>query len=1074
MYNHAKLKNSPVRGLKILVAGLVCFTLLATTGCNKMLAKQNLKGATKRRDEAVNNQAVEFTANLLEETNNQINEATDLINTGQYKEARTAAKEASERSKVLLNNTKIQYSNHLKNQANTWLKIVDKNQGKQENPTLYGQIQTGNQQGLEYIEKEKHDSAIKTLSKVYDDIQFLLQNLKNESIEGLAEANQMKQDLVNEEAENHAPEFVQKMQGHIDEIKRFIEVEFDFRNAINTRNLARQDKQEGIQKTKEVKSQKQIVIIENLLDTATDLGAEIFALQSFREISKDFENMLTQFYDRNYDTVLSLAPNLLPEVEDLIVETKREAARAEMNAVKGAIELLVDEKARTYLPGRVEQLEALLEEASGLFEGEQYAESKEVSKRALELNIKITGDYDDLTAQHIARASEKLGAAELVFNRMADIFSQKIPGDWQGEERALEDGKLAMKEELQAQLTSTQLSLGLAELKREVKDFDLSIETAREVVESADDVTRQTYRVVAHNSILEIANDLTRYERDGAREYAPAELEKTGAILEDTKALMRMTKYREAVARAGDTHAQLEIMVQELERVAVNRIEIAREALLAAKDSKAEEYENDTYAQALVAQTIAEDSLLGGGLKNAIESAIQSEQIAIDARSNSLRKWSEGHLEESQRLLDRGQQAGADVYAPERMLEARELRRNLQALYDSGNYGEAIIVGDQAVQQAHNALYAKVIEAENAIATAKRFYGWEYEKEKLADVIVEARQARQALDDGQFDQSRSLASGAISGADSVTHSAKRKSFHDRMSTLNSTLKDAQKVGAGYYQVNDLSAVLDQIQDLKSEFDPEQYEDFANKVNLLEAQLAGLVEMTPQVLTDLVLAMQERLDELEARGARTYLPEKVNQVELKVKYSQMDYRNQDYRSSYRNARDAQELLAGIMMHLNEREFDARLNQHMKEFTDELRDFSPILNLGSATLIRMVIGPKGQSQALALIEATSPSDLRTRITEIGTQVKEISSPPSRIGLHRASLEMLAKAQLAATNFEKLLILDLYNTNEARKIIQVAFRQIHEARQEQQQIQHGIEYPQIQFKPMGVQQVISFRGF
>ena len=266
-----------------------------------------------------------------------------------------------------MNNTKIQYSNHLKNQASKWLKIADKNQGKQENPPLYDQIVIDNTQGLEYIEKEKFDDSIRTLSKVYDDIQFLLQNLENESVEGLAEANQMKQDLINEAAEDHAPEFVQKMQAHIDEIKRFIEVDFDYRNAINTRNLARQNKQEGIQKTKEVKSQKKIVIIENLLDTATDLGSEIFALQSFREVSKEFENMLTQFYDRNYDTVLTLAPKLQPRVEDLIVETKREAAKAEMGAVQAAIAVLDNEKARIYLPGRVEQLEALLGEASGLF-----------------------------------------------------------------------------------------------------------------------------------------------------------------------------------------------------------------------------------------------------------------------------------------------------------------------------------------------------------------------------------------------------------------------------------------------------------------------------------------------------------------------------------------------------------------------------------------------------------------------------------------------------------------------------------------------------------------------------------
>ena len=298
---------------------------------------------------------------------------------------------------------------------------------------------------------------------------------------------------------------------------------------------------------------------------ATNLGAEIFALQNFRVVSKEFDNLLTQFYERNYDTVLTAAPNLQPKVADLIVETKRESARTKMEAVEKAIGTLAEGKARSYLPGRVEQLETLLTEARNLFDQEKFTESKDISLRALELEKTIIGEFDSLAQNEINTASDQLAKAENVFSTMDEqmVFDRQIPGDWAGEALALENSKLAMKEELRTQLTTADYSLNIASLKREEKDFDTAIETAKQVASSAEQVRQQTFRVMAHNAILEISAELTRYEREGGRRYAAAEMDKTLTLLDQSKGLLAQGAYREAVRSAADTKAQLEIMVQE-------------------------------------------------------------------------------------------------------------------------------------------------------------------------------------------------------------------------------------------------------------------------------------------------------------------------------------------------------------------------------------------------------------------------------------------------------------------------------------------------------------------------------
>src|SRR6185503_12949121 len=111
-------------------------------------------------------------------------------------------------------------------------------------------------------------------------------------------------------------------------------------------------------------------------------------------ISKDYEALMSQFYDKNYDKVLITTPQLKPRVEELIVETKRESARSSLKEVNEAIQRLSDGKARTYLPGRVEQLETLSKEASGLFDEVKYVESKAISQRALDLNQQIVTEFD--------------------------------------------------------------------------------------------------------------------------------------------------------------------------------------------------------------------------------------------------------------------------------------------------------------------------------------------------------------------------------------------------------------------------------------------------------------------------------------------------------------------------------------------------------------------------------------------------------------------------------------------------------------------------------------------------------
>lgn len=1058
------------------LGGLMTVTLLllATVGCNKMLANYSVNKAQDRVEEARENQAEQFAPELLDETNALINKAINEINSQQFKEARLTAKEAAERSKELLEQTKIARTQYLKEQAYFWIEKARLNEGQIEDQQLFNQITENNESGREQAENENWDRAIETFQQVIDSVDFLLSNLEKRAREGLVDARSMKEELVNEGASVHAPEYVERITSQINEIESLIEEEYNYRAALSVRDVARQTKQEGIQETKRAKSFKQIREIENLLDEASQLGAEIYALQTFNEVTKEFANLLTQYYETNYDTVLTAAPVLKPKVEELIVETKREAARAKINAVEEAINNLVDGQARTYLPGSVEQLEALLEESRRLFDEAAYMDSQKISQRALDLEQTIIEDYDQLAQSQINKAQDMLSTAESVYTTMEDIFDRQIDGDWTDTQQTLEQSKQGLKNELQSTLNNAKISLGVASVQREDQNFDTAIEIAKDVAEQAEYVRQQTYRVVAHNAILEISNQLTFYEGQGGRQYAAAELDKTRSLLEETKDLLGEEEYREAVRRAADTKAQLEIMVQELQRVAVNRIDRAQEALETARQNRVRDFQEDAYNQAMVQLDRARGALDTEGLKTAIESAIQAENIATDAATDALRQWSRELIEEADTLLDQAIKAGAERYAPEKIQAALALQKNLQQLYDQGSYTEAVEIGRRTIESANDALYSLVIDAENAIAEARRFGGWDYASSRLAQAIVNVKEAREALANDEFTKAEQKAYFAMGIAETVTVETKRATFEQRLSHLEAQVNKAMKSGAGYYQIEDIRQMVMQINELKSQFHPVGYEDSAERIDRIEAQLANLMEMTPEVLRQVVIKMQDQLAALEAQGASNYMPEKVDEIERKIKFAQLDFQKERYRPSFMNAKDAQQLLNEVAMHLTVRDYDLSVTELMQRFNGLLVEFRPVLQVGYPSMIQMVLGPDGQARAVSMMQAITPPDLRTEIKNLAAEARAMNVPPSREDEHELLMELLSVAITSTANFEKFLILDQYGREEARDIVTAAYMQMRKAKDMQEELQSTLEYTTGRFEPVGVERVMTYQDF
>ena len=156
---------------------------------------------------------------------------------------------------------------------------------------------------------------------------------------------------------------------------------------------------------------------------------------------------------------------------------------------------------------------------------------------------------------------------------------------------------------------------------------------------------------------------------------------------------------------------------------------------------------------------------------------------------------------------------------------------------------------------------------------------------------------------------------------------------------------------------------------------------------------------------------------------------------------------------------------VALRLDERDYDRKLGEYFTQVSTLLRDYAPVLNMGSPVLWRLAQGPNGRSQAVAILSASKPTDLREEINDVAAQVSLMQPPATRHDVQEATMRMFERAKNGASGFEKLLILDQYSQDEARRIIETAYIDMRTARSEQQEIQRMLESTVAETQQKGV---------
>lgn len=1045
---------------------VISMLLLNLSGCSKQRAKLAINKTKKILIEAEKQEAKKYVPDLLGRANDSLKEAEDRLNRQEYKPALDAAKNAVAFSQQALLKAKQLRSQVKLDEAKKAIEIANQNDGKLENPTSYKQINDNYSKAEKKYKSEKWLDSITLSESIISDVNMLLQRLKNVAATQLLSVEQKINEVKNQEAEKYAPSFFLELQDLRKQIDNFIKVKYDYKNAIATADRAMKKAQETITKIKEKKSQENISKLENDLAVAIVKGAEIYAKQLFDDCSISFDLLVQSYYNKEYDKVLQAAELLRPKVQQLILITKTESAKAKIKTVQASINQLVEGGAREYLKGRVEKIEEMLKEAQAQFNLSEFEKVEEISARALEEQDRILAAFKDLASNAINEAQNTLNITRNVFDKVDTIFEKKKSEYMTPIEKDFENNKEVYKSELGQILKNSDVALVFAHTNLEEREYKKAIEKAGEVKKNAEFVLEGTYHVVAHNAILELATNINFYEKEGGEEFAPVELDRTKKLLSMTRDLVSQNKFREAVSKAAETRAQLETTIQVITTKAVKSIEQAKKDIVQSKEFKTDIFKQKDFEQSGFLLDKATQLLKTESLKESVRAADSASELAKMASVESAKIWAQRSIDTASKKVKDAEDAGATIYAADLSKKSMDLLKTAQDMFITEKFIPAKDTAIQAEKIADEARMKMVNDARQAIMIAKQYNGWKYKYDLLSQAIINGNEAERLLNAKDYVGSKTLAEKSIQQAQQAANESKQISFNEKVKRINSYLNDALNSGANFFEVKEAKSLINDIETIKRTYIINQHDAIMSNLDTMETKINRIIIDTPKVLEKVIAEQAKQLQKLDEEGIRKYAYIEFDSAKKYLNYAQIDFKAKKYQSSYENLRNAIKTIDDISLKYQDNMYSEKVRNLLAQLTEAMGNFRSVLELSPATLEGFAIGTNNKGQVTSIHGKYTPLEFREATDRLYALALELKPPTDRVLFNKDVVYVFRSANLAAKNFEKLSIIDELDKSTIISVINNAYDLINKAKKKQQYVQAELVPPEERSKLIKVE--------
>ncbi|MBN1475972.1 hypothetical protein JXA47_04390 [Candidatus Sumerlaeota bacterium] len=201
--------------------------------------------------------------------------------------------------------------------------LAQGNMGEMEDPTLWVQILASRDLMTAARASEEWLIVIDQSQRIGTDVQTLLQRLA-----GQAEASlvQMRADMQAFEmlgAETHAPSLVEESRSCLHDVESLIN-QRQYRLAIATANVGLERIEQTVVGSKRSLANQGISEIEDLIAQIVNAGGDSRMTERYRALTEGFEDLLTHFYNCEFDEVLPGIEELRPVAEQMLSDLQSE------------------------------------------------------------------------------------------------------------------------------------------------------------------------------------------------------------------------------------------------------------------------------------------------------------------------------------------------------------------------------------------------------------------------------------------------------------------------------------------------------------------------------------------------------------------------------------------------------------------------------------------------------------------------------------------------------------------------------------------------------------------------------
>lgn len=721
---------------------------LIVTGClDKQIAKYQIGKVEKLVLQAKDLQAELHAPDKLKQTEATLKKANDLYSAGNYIEARATIKTALTLAKDLFDTTLRKKADADAELANKKFRVATDNEGRRYNPQLYDQIKLSLDKVRNMHAKKNYDRTIQYSKEVINGVATLLKEVVDSANKSVNDVKNKLEEARVDEAEIRAPDAWLKAKDAVNEADKSLAQEQYLHATEQAKNaLSLAETADNI--ALESRARDEVAAADKLMVALQEANAQKYVSLEYNSVKEHFATAWRAFNSKDYKIAVQVAKMVQNEAPSILAKAEKLRLKEILaNDVK-SIDLVRANDGEKYAPTFLAEAEALYEEANKAYEASEY---EQVKKLDGEIRDKIDRANDQLRL----RASDELQKADIAIKDAQDAQATIYAGD----------------------ILATALFLkSLAEGKLENKQYRDAIVTAQATIEKAQEAKTAAIKRNAEISLIASEKEISRTVGEGGDLYAVEEMKAARALLASGKEALDAQQYTKAIDLAGQIESKCAEAITTIRSKAVANITETNNTITNAEDEKymVKKYAPELLAQAKTLLDEANTKLNAKRYNLALESAVESQNVAISAKNKSIRLQIADRTPLVQQQIDEAKLAGAYNYAITEYDNALTKLNTSQTDLQAGKFDLALEDIDKSEQFAQTALNGQIIKAKKTIETAKAIGAWKFEPATMQAAVIQLDLAEREMKAKRYPESLRAATEALDIATKTAKNTKDK------------------------------------------------------------------------------------------------------------------------------------------------------------------------------------------------------------------------------------------------------------------------------------------------------------